>query len=70
MMLASSRDNGVAGLAGFVRAHRANILDAWRQRIAGLPPSTAASLVTHGTAVLEWLARSLEDTTKTQQLML
>ena len=61
MMLASSRDDGVAGLAGFVRARRANILDAWRQRIAGLPPSTAASLVTHGTAVLEWLARSLED---------
>jgi PAS domain S-box-containing protein len=61
MMVASSRDDSVAGLATFVRADRAAILDAWKQRIACLPPSTGASLVTRGAAVLDWLARSLED---------
>jgi signal transduction histidine kinase len=68
MMLASSRDDGVAGLARFVRAHRTNILDAWRDRIASLPPSNAASLVTHGTAVLDWLARSLEDDARNDEI--
>jgi signal transduction histidine kinase len=68
MMLASSRDDGVAGLAGFVREHRATILDAWKERIASLPPSTAASLVTHGAAVLDWLARSLEDDARNDEI--
>ena len=68
MMHASSRDDGVAGLAAFVRAHRANVLDAWKERIASLPPSTAASLVTHGAAVLDWLARSLEDDARNDEI--
>ena len=68
MMLASSRVDGVAGLARFVRAQRADILDAWGQRIASLPPSTAASLFTHGTTVLDWLARSLEDDARNDEI--
>ena len=61
MIHALSRDDGVAGLARFVRSDRASILDAWRTRVASLPPSTGTSLVTQGAAVLDWLARSLEE---------
>ena len=68
MMRASPLDERIAGLARFVRADRAAILAAWKHRVASLPATASPSLVTHGAAVLDWLARSLEEDSRHDEI--